>query len=68
MWSEISLINYSQINMKLFVPTARLRFGTYPNYGTIQKRSNCKPGHAGSIRRTILPRKCGGTNPVLVWF
>ena len=47
-WSQIAWYDYSRVHAQVWVPTTRLRWGSYPHYGNGYNRYNCKPGTSGS--------------------
>jgi hypothetical protein len=47
-WSQVAMYDYSRIELTFWVPTARLRWGGYPWYGTGYYTANCEVGQNGS--------------------
>jgi hypothetical protein len=47
-WSQIAMYDYSRVQLRVWVPTSRLRWGGYPWYGSGYNRYNCKVGTSGS--------------------
>jgi hypothetical protein len=47
-WSRIAVYNYSRVQLEGWVPTFRLRWGSYPWYGSGYSNYHCQVGRSGS--------------------
>lgn len=48
-WSQIAVYDYSHVSLRVWVPTARIRWGRYPWYGSGYRQRNCVTATSGSM-------------------